>query len=377
MHQNQNIIRYRVSVSGLSKFVRRCSLIVFVCFSILLRVVEIKINKINKINKSLIYFKYKSVHPKIAGSLNIIRYYSSLSNICKLSRSEELKKVTYEIESLKNNLDISHINSEEFQEFVCGLFQAEGTSGAYFPKKDSLRVVFNLSIGQIYSKEAAISFLTLQAFLCIGNIKVEYAPSGKVYIRYVITNTLDIIEKAIPYFKFVYGKKRHVLVSLVKIYELSVKINNTYASGENNLLVPELIHLVYSINLDGQARKISLQEKLSFFNCLEFTANLEVVPENINLPSKFFIIGLYLGDGSQGFVFDERKDRGVGVFYIKPFFNFVTQKASEDNIYLYTIVAKSLNIKPSIHKSGTMVVLGYNGKFVFDTILPFLSEHSD
>ena len=36
-----------------------------------------------------------------------------------------------------------------------------------------------------------------------------------------------------------------------------------------------------------------------------------------------------------------------------------------------------MNIKLRIHKSGESVVLGYNGKFVFDTILPFLSEHSD
>ena len=280
---------------------------------------------------------------------------------------------------MKNNLDISYINPVWFQEFVCGLFQAEGTSGAYFPKIDSLIVVFNFSIGQNYSKQAAILFLTLQAFLCIGNIKVEYTSSGKVYIRYVITNTLDIIKKAIPYFKYVYGQKRYVLFNLSKIYNIWINIKNTTEKGKPEYLnqVSHLIHLVYSTNLHGNPRKISLQKKLSVFNCKEIITDLEIITENTDLPSKLWVIGLYLGDGSQGFVFDERKDRGEGVFYIKPFFDFVNQKANEANIYLLTLIAKSLNIKPRIHKSGESVVLGYKGKFVFDTILPFLSEHSD
>lgn len=163
-------------------------------------------------------------------------------------------------------MDISHINPVLFQEFVCGLFQAEGTCGAYFPKKDSLRVVFNFSIGQNYSKQAAILFLTLQAFLCIGNIRVEYTSSGKVYIRYVITNTLDIIKKAIPYFKYVYGQKRYVLFNLSKIYNIWINIKNTTEKGKPEYLnqVSHLIHLVYSTNLHGNPRKISLQKNYLF-----------------------------------------------------------------------------------------------------------------
>jgi hypothetical protein len=41
---------------------------------------------------------------------------------------------------------------------INGLYQAEGTSGVYFPKADSLRVVYYFSIGQNYSSEYAILF---------------------------------------------------------------------------------------------------------------------------------------------------------------------------------------------------------------------------
>lgn len=296
-----------------------------------------------------------------------------------------MKKITEEMELLKNNLDVSHINYKEFQEFANGLFQAEGTCGVYFPNKDSLRVVFSLSIGQNYSKEAALLFLRLQVFLSgIGKVKVEHSTTGEVYIKYTIHNSLEVIEKAAPYFKYVYGSKKYILAYLVEIYNLSIKLKNIplneIEGNEDNLkLTSKLIHLIYSTNLDGQPRKISLKEKLSIFNCLgsKYTPELEVIPENINLPSKLFIIGIYLGDGSQGFVFDERKDRGVGVFYIKPLFNFVSQKVSESNLYLLTFIAKSLGFKPSIHKKANMISLSYSGKFVFETILPFLSEFSD
>jgi len=63
------------------------------------------------------------------------------------------------------------------------------------------------------------------------------------------------------------------------------------------------------------------------------------------LPSKPFIVGLFIGDGSLGFVFDERKARAPK-FYIKVLFNFVSQKVNNSNIYLLTLVAKSMGLEP-------------------------------
>ena len=138
---------------------------------------------------------------KREGVGTIKRCYYSLFNPSRLSWSEELKKVTDKIESLKSNLDISLIDYYEFQQFANGLFQAERTSGAYFPYKDSLRVIFNFSIGQNYSIETAILFLRLQAFIGgIGKIKVEYSVSDVIHIKYVIQNSLEVFEKAVPYY---------------------------------------------------------------------------------------------------------------------------------------------------------------------------------
>src|SRR5690606_21862367 len=117
--------------------------------------------------------------------------------------------------------------------------------------------------------------------------------------------------------------------------------------------------------------------RLSIFNCSESSVAVLEKPENTDLPSNLFIVGLFLGDGSLGFVFDERKDRAP-TFYIKVLFSFVDQKASESNLYLLTLVAKSLNIPPKIYtRSNKMVSLSYSGKFIFDKILPFLNEYED
>ena len=94
------------------------------------------------------------------------------------------------------NLKVSEIDSEDFRIFVNGLCQAEGVFGVYFPKPDSLRTVFYFCIGQNYSSEAAQLFLVLQRSLGgIGNIKLDTSSTGKTHIRFVVTNTKDVLEK--------------------------------------------------------------------------------------------------------------------------------------------------------------------------------------
>jgi hypothetical protein len=204
-----------------------------------------------------------------------------------------------------NNIIKSHnkspfrFNEVCFQEFINGLYQAEGTMGAYFPKKDSLRVVYSFSIGQNYSPEALDVLLSLQKILGVGRVILEFNLEDQPHIRYKVSNTQDIFKIIIPYFSLLYGQKRKDISTLKRIYQLYsnkieyFKLDNLYAS--------ELIHLVYSINPYGQRRKFSLAEKLNMFNCsLLYEAkcyNLEV-KDNNNLPGKLFIIGLFLGDGT-------------------------------------------------------------------------------
>lgn len=93
------------------------------------------------------------------------------------------------------------LNKDDFHQFINNLYQAEGTVGAYFPKKESLRTVFNFSIGQNYSPKAFDVLLNIQKILDVDKIKLEFNKKYQPYIRYVCTNTDDIFNVVIPYFK--------------------------------------------------------------------------------------------------------------------------------------------------------------------------------
>ncbi len=276
-------------------------------------------------------------------------------------------KITAEFNNIIKEHKMS-LNKNDFHQFINGLYQAEGTMGAYFKKKESLSIRFNFSIGQNYSPEALDVLLNLQKILGIGKIKLELSMKNQLHIRYKVSNTEDIFNKVIPYFSLLYGQKRKDVFSLKKVYELS----NIEYSKLDNSFISELIHLVYSTNPEGKKRKLLLKEKLNQFNC-SFSSyyNLKV-EENNNLPSKLFIIGLFLGDGSIGFVFDSPPSR-FPRFYIKLLFNFAAQSS---NVQLLKLIAKKMNLKPQIYKRKSgMLGLEFTGKTVFEVIMPFLAEH--
>lgn len=278
-----------------------------------------------------------------------------------------------------NRISLDHktvsLNKEDFHQFINGFYQAEGTAGAYFRKKEDLNVYFSFSIGQNYSPEALIVFLNLQKILGVGTIKLEFNEENKAHIRFIVSNTKDIFEKVLPYFSLLYGQKRRDLAKLKLIYTLGA---NNLNSKLDSTFVCEYIHLVYSINPEGQERKVSLIEKLNLFYCssVKYKDNLEV-KENNNLPSKLFIIGFYLGDGSLGFVFNSPPSR-LPKFYIKIVFNFASQSNTKDNVNLLKLIAERMNLKPHISaRQSGMVGLEYVGETVFNVILPFLAEHQD
>jgi|SRR5208282_1164441 len=283
------------------------------------------------------------------------------------------------------NCFVSQKSKEDFHQFINGFYQAEGTIGAYFPKEDTLAIRFYFSIGQNYSSEALNIFLNLQKLLNVGRIKLEFNPKDQPHVRYIVSNTKDIIFKVLPYFSLIYGQKRRDLIILEKIYKLSLELllnKETEAKVASHIdfraMQSEFIRLIYSTNPLGQKRKLSLQEKLSIFNCKDLTYKEDIeVLENNNLPSKLFIIGLFLGDGSFGFVFDARPSREP-IFNVKIVFNFATQSNTEDNISLLQLVAKSMGLNPyiCIRKDG-MIGLNYTGKIVSECIMPFLAEHED
>jgi hypothetical protein len=103
-------------------------------------------------------------------------------------------------------------------------------------------------------------------------------------------------------------KKIADFAKLDRIYKLSNILSKSFDIN----LASELINLVYSTNPGGQARLVSLAEKLAIFNCGSSSVNqfkVDEVAANNDLPHKLFIVGFFLGDGSLGFVFDEPKAR--------------------------------------------------------------------
>jgi hypothetical protein len=191
-----------------------------------------------------------------------------------------------------------------------------------------------------------------------------------------VSNTKNIIFKVLPYFSLLYGQKKRDKVVLEKLYKLSLDMSSDVNSEV--LSICEFINLVYSTNPEGQKRKLRLKDKLIIFNCssLVYYNKIEI-EENNNLPSKLFIIGLFLGDGSFGFVFNAPPVR-IPKFYIKIVFNFAAQSNTDSNIELLELVAKSMNLKPQIYKiKSGMIGLEYTGETVFKHIIPFLVEYQD
>jgi hypothetical protein len=277
----------------------------------------------------------------------------------------------------------SQKSKEDFHQFINGFYQAEGTMGAYFPRENSLTIRFYFSIGQNYSIEALNILLNLQKVLNVGRVKLEFSSIDKAHIRYVVSNTKDIIFKVLPYFSLIYGQKRRDLVILEKIYKLSFElplkkgtISEVTSDIEFRAIKSEFIHLIYSTNPLGNKRKLSLQEKLSVFNCKDLIYEEEIeVLDNNNLPSKLFIMGLFLGDGSFGFVFDAKPSRDP-IFNVKTVFTFAAQSNTEANILLLKLVAKSMGLNPYICiKKDGMICLTYTGKIVHEYIMPFLAEY--
>ena len=284
-------------------------------------------------------------------------------------------QIIKEYNSISLKHKIIYLNKPDFHQFINGFYQAEGTMGVYYSKIDSLRVRFLFSLGQNYSPEALNIFLNLKKILNVGIIKLEFNSQGKAHLRYNVSNTKDIFDKVLPYFSLLYGQKRKDLALLEKIYKLSFIYKNPNISP---IFKSEFIHLVYATNPEGNQRKVSLAEKLNIFNCssINYVNNFEI-EENNNLPSKLFILGLFLGDGSLGFVFNSPPSR-LPKFYVKIVFNFAAQSNTKYNIKLLELIAERLNLKPNIsRRQSGMIGLEYTGEIVFKIILPFLMEYQD
>ena len=220
----------------------------------------------------------------------------------KNTSMEEVKK---EFEDLKQNFnpsDLQNINPNEFQSFINGLYQAEGVTSHFFRNENNWRFKTQFSIGQNYTIESAKVFLLLQhIFEGAGNFKIELTSAGNKHIKYVISDRQFILTKVIPYLSEIYGQKRFDFNKFERI----LKINEDLSKKYDPYLVYQLVVLIYSTNPDGNGRKLTLNEKLNKLNKLTNDVSIfskfdfsTYQKENNSVPNIFFIIGIFLGDGS-------------------------------------------------------------------------------
>lgn len=75
----------------------------------------------------------------------------------------DLNQIKLEFNQIKNefNPKNSSLNPNDFQQFINGFYQAEGTISVYFKEQHSLRLGFYFAIGQNYNPEVAKLFILL------------------------------------------------------------------------------------------------------------------------------------------------------------------------------------------------------------------------
>lgn len=292
-------------------------------------------------------------------------------------KNDKLDETKKKFDAFSKSFDPSLIKIDpfKFKSFINGLFQAEGTISLKFKVAGSLRLGFYFAIGQNFSPEAAKLFLMLQYVLGgIGKFKYEVLESGKVHIRYVVINKDEIINVIIPYFSLLYGDKKFAILKLSRI----VKIIDILSKSFNLKLAYELIVLVYSLNPDGQSRKLSLIEKLEKLNIVPNNfLNIDLTEyhqENSKLPDIFFIIGLFIGDGSLYFSLETGSHPK---FYLRVVCEICTLKNSINSKHLLTLVAKSLGLPVNLYLNGPsgMLTLKYRASVELKKILMLFNNN--
>src|ERR1700733_6152931 len=121
-------------------------------------------------------------------------------NIKTITKESVKEKILIEYNSVCLNHNISSLDKENFHLLINGLYQVTGIMGAYFPKDNSLSVKFYFTIAQNYSNEALNVLLNLQKVLNIGKVKLEFNSKDQAHLRYIVSNTRDVIFKVLPYF---------------------------------------------------------------------------------------------------------------------------------------------------------------------------------
>jgi hypothetical protein len=264
------------------------------------------------------------------------------------------------------------LSPNSFQSLINGLFQSEGLLSIYFQAKSlskgKISLQSHFAIGQNYSEETAILFLQLNQVLGgIGHFVFEVLGSKKIHLKFKVNDSKAILTTILPYLDEVYGQKAWCVQIFPLIHQLTAELSNKWKPSK----AIQLINLIYSLNPEGNARKLSLEEQLKEFGLSlpSLVPSLPVFKENMRLPSIPFIIGFFLGDGSLGVTLDDPKAR-YPMVYVKLFFNLV-QSTSPESLHMFSLFTQALSpffsLKLSSSSEG-MTLLYLSGKKVAEQV---------
>lgn len=163
-----------------------------------------------------------------------------------------------------------------------------------------------------------------------------------------------------------------------------LKINEDLSNKYDPYLVYELVNLIYSTNPDGNVRKLTLNEKLNKLNIMTNDVSLfskfdfsTYQKENNSLPNIFFIIGLFLGDGS--IYCSIEKLQTTTRINPRITIDLAILKNHDWSVNLLKLIATRLDLPKNylIHKNNKIVILKYRDSKSLEKILNLFLENNN
>jgi hypothetical protein len=231
--------------------------------------------------------------------------------LSQLNKSEELV-ITNQSSNKFNILSWPEAEEYKFNQIVQGIFQADGHIGGYFIKKEDVKFRPLVYISQNATTESILLFKQLnKLFNNQMKYQISLTSNNNYHIRLQSRDFNFIVNKFIPYFSNLHSDKYLGLIYLEKLYYLLEKLTKELKeSKENNqkidILKFKIINLAYNL-VDNPKKDINLTEKyelcklnptLMAKSTINYIKNMNtIILKNVPKLNKWFLYGLYLGDG--------------------------------------------------------------------------------